>query len=125
MCLVCVYEGKEKKDALAELPKSGYYWKTVKARENGYFPILFGLPNLEPFKVGWNRTKGKYIGQGYKVAFHLLRSKEAALGWDGKTVRCVIKKKDIVAIGTQGGDLTIVTERFWIPKPLSSITAII
>lgn len=118
MCLVCIYEGKEKKAALAELSESGYYWKTVKVEGDGYHPILFGLPKGEPFKVGWNRTKGKHIiGQGYKVAFHLLRSKKAALGWDGKTVRCVIKKKDIVAIGTQGGDLTIVTERFWIPKP--------
>lgn len=123
MCLERVYRGKEKEEALAQLPESGYYWKTVRKRDGKYYPICFSLPNCEPFKKGWNKTPKKYIGRGYNVAFHLHRTKKVAQEWIGTTVRCIIKKKDIVAIGEQyisgylnSFSLTIVTKRIWIPK---------
>lgn len=124
MCLDIVYKGKQKKEALVKLPESGYYWKTVNQHgkvKGRYYPICFSLPECQPFKLGWNTTKPKYIGRGYRIAFHLHKTKKAAKTWIGTTVRCIIKKKDIVAIGTQylGGEnhLTIVTKKFWIPKP--------
>lgn len=111
MCLGIVYTGKEKREALAKLPESGYYWKKVWKRANGYYPPVMILPGNRPYKVGWNNTKLKYDNEGYALGFHLWRDK----GVNG--VRCVIKKKDIVAIGRQWGNLCIVTKRFWMPKP--------
>lgn len=113
MCLREVYTGNKKKGALANLPKSGYYWKKVWEKNNGYYPPIMILPGNKPYKVGWNKTKLKYDNEGYALCFHLWREKGYNLG----RVRCVIKKKDIVAIGKQWGSLCIVTKRFWIPKP--------
>lgn len=118
MCLDIIYQGKQKKEALAKLPESGYYWKTMSVGANGrYYPICFALPNQESYKTGWNKTSPKYIRQGYNVAFHVHRTKEVAKGWRGTVIRCIVKKEDIVAIGTQNGDICIVTKRIWIPKP--------
>ena len=118
MCLTIIYRGKQKKEALTKLPESGYYWKTVKQRLDGnYAPICNNLPLMKPFKVGWNITKSKYIRAGYRIAFHLHRTKKDAMEWKGEYIRCIIKKKDIVAIGKQWGNLVIVTKRFWMPKP--------
>lgn len=134
MCLGTVYKGKEKKDALAKLPKSGYYYKVVKYEkfdydnqrksdwfnDGKYYPIFF---DDNPFRSGWNRTEPKYVSVGYKVAFHLFRSYHKAKRWLGaheKIIRCIIEKKDIVAIGKQSVDdrsSTVVTTRFWMPKP--------
>lgn len=113
MCLSIVYRGKEKKNALAALPKSGYYWKKVWEKDSGYYPSVMILPGNRPYKVGWNNTKIKYDDAGYALCFHLWRKP----GCHGDRVRCVIKKKDIVAIGIQWDALVIVTKRFWIPKP--------
>jgi hypothetical protein len=115
MCLAIIYRGKQKKEALAKLPKSGYYWKMVLRRFNkdGYYPSVKNLPNDKPFKAGWNTTKLKYNNEGYALCFHLWREKSVNSGG----IRCVIKKKDIVAIGKQWGNLCIVTKRFWMPKP--------
>jgi len=117
MCLHEVYQGTQKKEALAKLPESGYYWKAVNKQKGNYYPHMQALPNNRPFKKGWNTTKPKYIGEGYKIAFHLHRTKKGAKGWSANSfIRCVVEKKDIVAIGTQCG-LTIVATRIWIPKP--------
>ena len=116
MCLSIVYRGKQKKDALAALPKSGYYWKKVLIRyKDGshYYPPVMILPGDRPYKVGWNNTKLKYDGEGYALGFHLWRDK----GANNNKIRCIIKKKDIVAIGKQWNALVIVTKRFWMPKP--------
>lgn len=117
MCLNIIYEGKQKREALAKLPESGYYWKGVFRESDGYYPPLMDLPFLAPYKAGWNTTKRKYEGEGYALCFHLLKEKKDAMAWGNTCLRCIIKKKDIVAIGTQSGELTIVTKRFWIPKP--------
>lgn len=113
MCLQRVYKGKEKKDALAKLPKSGYYWKKTFKKDSGYYPPIKILPGNRSYKVGWNNTKIKYDDAGYALCFHLWRKPRR----NGGRVRCVIKKKDIVAIGIQSGALAIVTKRFWMPKP--------
>ncbi len=112
MCLGIIYRGKQKKEALAKLPESGYYYKEVGKRSDGYYPPVMILPGNKPYKVGWNITKLKYENLGYALGFHLWREKKYYLG-----IRCIIKKKDIVAIGKQWGSLCIVTKRFWIPKP--------
>jgi len=115
MCLAVVYRGKQKKDALAKLPESGYYWKKVLKRfsSDGYYPPVRNLPNDKPYKVGWNNTKLKYDNEGYALCFHIWRDKSKNFG----RIRCIVKKKDIVAIGEQWGSLVIVTKRFWMPKP--------
>ena len=116
MCLYEVYRGKQKKDALANLPKSGYYWKKVLIRygcSSGYYPPVMILPGNRPYKVGWNTTKIKYDNEGYALCFHLYRNKKE----NETRIRCIIKKEDIVAIGTQWNELVIVTKKFWIPKP--------
>lgn len=111
MCLSTIYRGKEKKNALAALPKSGYYWKRVMRRKNDYYPSIMILPGNRPFRIGWNKTKKKYDGYGYAICFHIYRNRSSG------RVRCIVKKKDIVAIGKQWGQLVIVTKRFWMPKP--------
>lgn len=113
MCLGIIYRGKEKREALAKLPKSGYYWKKVWKKDSGYYPPIMILPGNKPFKIGWNTTKIKYNGEGYALCFHLYKDKIE----NDNQIRCIIKKKDIVAIGTQWGNLVIVTKRFWMPKP--------
>ena len=113
MCLAVIYRGKQKKEALAKLPESGYYWKWVLKRDSGYYPHIMILPGNRPFAIGWNTTKIKYDDIGYALCFHLWRDKNK----NEKRIRCIIKKRDIVAIGIQWGALVIVTKRFWIPKP--------
>ena len=122
MCLDTVYRGKQKREALAKLPDSGYYWKCVYIADDSYEPII--MPGY--FKNGWNKTKGCYNRTGYKLAFHLHRTKEAAESWRGfrlsrKVVRCKVEKKDIIHIGKQSGGLCIVTTRFWCPKPKAKL----
>lgn len=118
MCLHTIFRNDQKKVALAKLPKVGYYWKSLSEENGAYYPIMRSLPYDKPFKYGWNRTGCKYIGIGYKIGFHLHKTRKAAASWSsGLPVRCKVEKKDIVAIGTQRGDLTIVTKRIWIPKP--------
>ena len=122
MCLTRIYRGNEKKAVLAELPEIGYYWKTFTVRQNKhyqnkYFPITQRLPYGKPFKDGWNQCSNNYIGEGYNVAFHLHKTRKDAETWLGKTVRCKVEKKDIVAVGTQFSEFVIVTTRIWIPKP--------
>ena len=122
MCLSTVYRGKEKKEALAKLPESGYYWKCVTSRGWGYIAPCYGTR----YKSGWNYVEAKRGGQEeYPVAFHLFRTKAGLIAWlrwvgrdkKDKIVRCKVEKKDIVAIGKQSSDLCIVTTRFWCPKP--------
>lgn len=124
MCLDIVFRGIRKKEALAVLPDSGYYWKTVNVRNEGlYYPVH--QRKYIPFDTGNNETKSKRIGIGYKVAFHLYRNKKDAekkrLGFRARAViRCKAHKKHIVAIGwnsTTDRGQTIVTKRFWMPKP--------
>ena len=120
MCLEIVYRGKQKKEALAKLPESGYYWKSVRYDGVEYSP---GIRRHKPaFVAGWNETRGCYLGEGYNIAFHLYKNKREADWWTRhdvngrRTIRCKVNKKDIVAIGEQHG-LCIVTTRFWCPKP--------
>lgn len=139
MCLEVVYRGKKKSEALAKLPESGYYWKVVKdgmldectyswGREGNYYPSIYH-DDEKPFKIGWNYTTPKYFKEGYKVAFHLFRSRKQAVNWTGKnekTIRCKVEKKDIINIGEQtkghiSPTITIVTKRFWMPKPKKKI----
>lgn len=122
MCLDIVYRGKQKKEALAKLPESGYYWKRLKRYINHYYPLIKKLPGDKPFRKGWNHTKKKYVGVSYAVAFHLHRHRRGAQSWPSgawssdEIVRCKVDKKDIISIGEQCGDITIVTTRFWCPK---------
>ena len=118
MCLDTVYRGKQKKEALAKLPDSGYYWKVVRPFDGKYYPLVKHLPNNNPFRLGWNRTKSRWVGIGYKTGFHLYKTKEGARGWAGVIIRCKVEKRNIIAIGDQEG-LCIVTTRFWCPKPRS------
>ena len=120
MCLSTVYRGKQKREALAKLPESGYYWKCVYQKNGKYWPIFY---DDKPLKAGVNIAKARnYSGIGYKPAFHLFLSKDRASTYYGLStkqavvIRCKAKKKDIVAIGEQRG-LCIVTTRFWCPKP--------
>lgn len=119
MCLEIIYKGKDKKKALAKLPESGYYYKRVFFDRGHYWPLLQRLACDRPFKIGWNQTKPHYVAAGYNAAFHLHRTRKDAELWSsGQTIRCIVEKKDIVAIGIQCGKyLTIVTKRIWIPKP--------
>jgi len=120
--LNAVFRGKEKKEALAKLPESGYYWKVVTAEGGKYYPFCIRHTH-GAFKVGWNTTKrGRNCGK-YTYAYHLCRDKSAAEMWlspkeykDDIVIRCKVKKKDIIHIGEQDG-LCIVTTRFWCPKP--------
>lgn len=130
MCLSIVYEGKQKREALAKLPKSGYYWKAVVSSVGARFyrgPFFGGY-----YKYGWNKTiptKGRLISK-YLLAYHAFRGKKDALLWIGsrswmKLVRCKVERKDIGNIGTQSTGslagkpqvLCIVTKRIWMPKP--------
>ena len=132
-----VYRGKQKKEALAKLPESGYYWKVVKVGwrggyfapllwQRGYFaPLLFSVRH----EAGWNITKKVYNNAGYALAYHLYRHKRDAERWKGafcktyypyKIIRCKVEKKDIINIGMQDGytgAFVIVATRFWCPKP--------
>jgi len=117
MCLGIIYRGKEKREALAKLPESGYYYKSVIERKDGYYPPIMILPGNRPYRVGWNNTKKRYDDAGYALCFHLYRKQKT----NHNLIRCIIKKKDIVAIGTQFGELVIVTKRFWMPKPKKKI----
>jgi hypothetical protein len=123
MCLGIVYRGKEKKDALAKLPKSGYYWKLVVLFDNKYIPPIFS--EYGSYKNGWNSTHQKSECAGYFLAYHLFRYKKDAkkmMYWVSAfkkkkvIVRCKVRKKDIINIGRQDMGLTIVTTRFWMPK---------
>lgn len=122
MCLDVVYRGKQKKEALAKLPESGYYWKSVTLWDEEYWPPIW---DNKPYKSGWNTTKKKYGYERYACAYHMFRYKDEAKqygSYTDETVRCKVDKKDIINIGTQNigfGDqgLVIVTTRFWCPKP--------
>ena len=120
MCLSTVYRGKEKEEALARLPVSGYYWKVVTVAGGKYHPLC---NNEEiPYKIGWNTTKRTYGAEKYAVAYHLFRHEADAEYWLDFTwerlIRCKVEKKDIIHIGIQtDGGLCIVTTRFWCPKP--------
>ena len=128
MCLNIVYRGKQKKEALAKLPESGYYWKAVRVNTKGRYTPLFWNKH-KSFRTGSNKTKGCYCGVEYKVAFHLFPNHKEAKVFAGVSyviIRCKVKKEDIVALGKQNfypytSDvrqlLTIVTTRFWCPKP--------
>jgi hypothetical protein len=131
MCLSVVYRGKRKKEALAKLPESGYYWKAVLLNEtNQYTPTVYQHRCV--FIAGWNLTNpvAADVDCGcttYKAAFHLFRTKEAAKKWvdnygwiyrsNIRYIRCKIEKKDIINIGEQDNELCVVTTRFWCPKP--------
>lgn len=120
MCLDTVYRGKQKKEALAKLPDSGYYWKCLEIIMGIYCTPVF----FERIINGWNKTSG--------VGYHIFRNKADAQKYrDGflttmrekiKLVRCKAKKRNIRQIGMQSGSrletgLCIVTTRFWCPKP--------
>ena len=126
MCLDIIYKGNQKKEALAKLPKSGYYWKVVVLSDGKYYPPIFS--EYGNYKSGWNSTQPKSNYTGYLLAYHLFRNKKEAdkmkrwVSVHGKekkkiVTRCRVKRKDIINVGTQGKDLCIVTKRFWIPKP--------
>ena len=123
MCLSIVYKGKEKKEALAKFPETGYYWKVVTFIDGKYYPSVYKYS--EPFKTLNVKKKPLYRGMGYNLAFHIFRYKKDAIAWrgwlDDRVVRCKVKKQDIVAIGTQRifgmQKLVIVTKRFWCPRP--------
>lgn len=124
MCLATVLRSKKKKEALAKLPESGYYWKAVRVRSGLYYPCH--QRKNTPFDTGNNETKIRYRGLGYCVAFHLYCNKADALNKVGywveqrALVRCKVQKKDIVVIGynvISDFGLTVVTKRFWMPKP--------
>ena len=122
MCLSTVYTGEKKKKALAKLPKSGYYWKSVKSEGDGYQAIIVGVP----FTRGWNVTRMMFHSWRYTIAYHLFRNKSDALSYASEhseaAIRCKVEKKDIIAIGEQvsyllpSAALCIVTTRFWCPK---------
>jgi len=135
MCLSRVYRGKEKQKALDKLPESGYYWKVVTKTHKVYYPLYFTFPG--GFKPGWNKTD-TINPWHYLTAFHIFRNKIDAQNYyngqanlrDGRgsrisIIRCIVKKRDIVATGEQklylpsgvvSRALTIVTTRFWCPK---------
>ncbi len=128
MCLDTVYRGKQKRDALAKLPESGYYWKAVRTDNGRYAPTAY-FNNSNHFVSGWNTT-GTPRWDGYPLGFHLFRAKNEIKSWANifgwsnsvKYLRCKVEKKDIVAIGKQHVlsrliGLCIVTTRFWCPKP--------
>jgi len=127
MCLDTVYRGKQKQEALAKLPESGYYWKVVDTKKDGYRPpFRKNNVNDTPYKSGWNKTYAKSDFAGYLLGFHLFRSRRGATIFRRRLytttgriiIRCKVEKKDIINIGTQDG-LCIVTTRFWCPKPRS------
>ena len=126
MCLHRVFKGKEKEEALAKLPESGYFYKTVQMRDGSFHSIFHGTR----FEAGMNHTDGLYLsGIEYRAAFHIFRHKK-----DAKTfacgreyiVRCKLKKEHIVAVGIQRrfissrqeheNLLTIVATDIWMPK---------
>ncbi|KKN51507.1 hypothetical protein LCGC14_0621990 [marine sediment metagenome] len=124
MCLDIVYKGKKKKDALAKLPESGYYWKLVVLRNNKYRPPIYS--EYGSYNIGWNTTTPKSEFESYLLAYHLFCTKSGARSmkrWvpafygTKVIVRCKVRRKDIINIGLQGKHLTIVTKRIWIPKP--------
>ena len=125
MCLDIVYRGKRKKRALTKLPKSGYYWKVVIFDGKKYSSPIFS--EFGSYKIGWNTTKPKIDYAGYRLAYHLYRTKKTAErmkrgvsvhGGEKKViVRCKVKRKDIINIGIQDDGLCIVTKRIWMPKP--------
>lgn len=124
MCLDTVYRGKQKRAALAKLPESGYYWKAVKQINTVFYPIY--KQQGIPYKTGMNTTKAKFDKYAnYRTGYHLYRNRNDAntivYGGGRKSVRCKISKNDIVAIGKNNilidNGLSIVTTRFWCPKP--------
>lgn len=122
MCLSRVFRGKEKRETLAKLPVSGYYWKIVSFKDNKYWPEFY---SHYPFAVGLNVTQGCSYHRipEYNAAYHAFRTKKSAEKWRGsckwvKIVRCIIKKKDLTAIGSQSDfGLCVVATRIWMPKP--------
>lgn len=119
MCLDTIYRGKRKKEALAKLPESGYYWKVVRKLGRLYYPPIWDDMS---YKTGWNFTGINCRTQeDYAVAFHIFRDRKDAYAWwqrlDIKVVRVIVKKKDIINIGKDSDGLCIVTTRFWCPKP--------
>lgn len=127
MCLGTVYRGKKKREALASLPETMYVWKVVRVwiGEKKYRSQAYHFPSF-PFRAGWNKTRPRYLGEGYLVAYHSFRKKSAALWWierssgNVRLIRCKVLKKDIVAIGLQRCEyndcLVIVSTRVWMPK---------
>lgn len=125
MCLEFVYRGKHKKEALAKLPKSGYYWKVVKFYNSKYYPPIYS--EFSSYKIGWNTTYPKSDYAGYLLAYHIFRTKAGArkmMHWvicygsqKKAIIRCKVMKKDIINIGIQDNSLCVVTKRFWMPKP--------
>lgn len=126
MCLDQIYRGKQKREALAKLPESGYYWKVIETElDDRYYPPCWGN---KPYKIGWNKTSKICRIGGYDLAYHIFRSQKSALSYRKifspksrmpylKVIRCKVEKKDIINIGTQNKGLCIVTTRFWCPKP--------
>ena len=125
MCLDIVYRRKQKKEALAKLPESGYYWKVVKFYDGKYYPPVYS--EFGSYKIGWNTTQPKSDYVGYLLAYHIFRTKAQARkmmhwvscysGQKKAIVRCRIKRKSIINIGVQDNGLCVVTTRFWMPKP--------
>lgn len=123
MCLDVVYRGKQKKEALAKLPESGYYYKVVTVDDGKYYPICKNSGIA--YKAGENITKRVYGTEDYAKAYHLFKSWHTAEKWFDhvsyeKLIKYKVDKKDIIHIGKQSNGLCIVTTRFWCPKPKKS-----
>ena len=134
MCLDVVYRGKQKKESLAKLPDEFPVWKMVRVDLNGkYRPLVFGTTTIQLYCGEMVAASGRYPVPSYKLGWHANPSRSGtrefarANGWSTaipeqydaqafQIIKCLAKKKHIVAIGSQDGHVVVVLSHITFPK---------
>lgn len=126
MCLDRVFHGKEKKGALAELPRRFIVWKVADRTLSGYGPVW--KHRQEVYRAGRRRAGHRgliwtFSGMdSYRCGFHAWRKREVARshakdsGGSCVVMMCKARKEDIVAIGMQHGDGVVILSHLIFPK---------
>lgn len=136
MCLTVVYQGEQKKKAIARLPDEFWGWRYCKKKFGKYYPLFHSRSVF--FRTGINTAVERRVctdNVDYNSGFHFFLSKKDVNAWfveshvssicsvffraginEDKRMRCRIKKEHITDIGKQGDALCIVVSQAHYPK---------
>ncbi len=125
MCLDFRYDRKTEKAMIAKLPKTKTVYKKVLTRANQYSRKYYSPCRGGVYTTGVNVSSASekhvwFKRLNYPAGFHSFLSVENARNWwgtDGTTIKCKVKKEDVVTIGRQNGREVIVSKKITMPDP--------
>jgi len=119
MCLNTLWTKERTKEWLSKKSNPLIVYKTVQSSilTGGIYPIIQNTHGRykKTNKVDKRTLTTVHTGRGnkpYKAGYHMCLTKKGAKVWFGKVLKCEVKKKDVLAIGTQNNHTAIVTREF-------------